>query len=95
MIDYRKYSRMAHLSATELINHVLYPLANLQDLKTRRYRTAALAGELGSSADALIYAGAIARWHLRKYDQINDAANRIREVLTNGEALNHFNAAKN
>ncbi len=55
----------------------------------------ALAGEPGSSADALIYAGAIALWHLQKYDRINDAANRIREVLTNGEALNHFNAAKN
>lgn len=55
---------------------------------------AALAGETGSTYDALVYSGAIALWHLKKFDNLSDAANRIREVLNNGDALRHFNAAK-
>ncbi len=54
---------------------------------------AALAGEAGSTYDALVYSGAIALWHLKKFDNLNDAADKIREALNNGKALSHFNAA--
>ena len=60
---------------------------------------AALRGEKGSTYDALVYSGAIALWHpskgghLKKYDNLPDAAAKIREVLDNGEALKHFEAA--
>ena len=53
----------------------------------------ALGGKQGSTYDALVYAGAIALWHLKKYDTLDDAAKRIREVLDNGSALEHFNNA--
>ena len=55
---------------------------------------AALAGSRGSSYDALVYSGALALWHLQKYDNLADAANRIREVLNNGQALEHFSNAR-
>lgn len=55
---------------------------------------AALNGEHGSTYDALVYSAAIALWHLKKYDQINDAADKVREVLDDGSALAHFNAAR-
>lgn len=55
---------------------------------------AALNGDKGSSRDALVYSGAIALWHLRKADSIQQAAEQIRNVLDNGKALAHFNAAK-
>jgi anthranilate phosphoribosyltransferase len=55
---------------------------------------AALHGEPGSTYDALVYSGAIALWHLKKFDNIKDAADKIREVLNNGSALKHFNAAR-
>jgi anthranilate phosphoribosyltransferase len=54
----------------------------------------ALNGKPGSSYDALVYAGAIALWHLQKYDDLAGAAERIREVLNNGKALEHFNNAR-
>jgi len=54
---------------------------------------AALNGSKGSSYDALVYSGAIALWHLKKYDNLKDAAAKVREVLDNGEALKHFDAA--
>jgi anthranilate phosphoribosyltransferase len=54
----------------------------------------ALNGKPGSSYDALVYAGAIALWHLKKYDRLAGAADRIREVLNNGQALEHFNNAR-
>jgi len=54
---------------------------------------AALNGTKGSSYDALVYSGAIALWHLKKYDNLKDAAAKVREVLDNGEALKHFDAA--
>ncbi len=54
---------------------------------------AALAGKAGSTYDALVYSGAIALWHLKKFNTLNEAASKIREVLNNGEALKHFNAA--
>jgi len=55
---------------------------------------AALEGTQGSSYDALVYSGALALWHLKKYENLRDAAQRIREVLDNGEALGHFNNAR-
>lgn len=55
---------------------------------------AALSGEKGSSYDALVYTAAIALWHLKKYETIKDAANKVRDVLDNGDALKHFNAAQ-
>ncbi len=54
---------------------------------------AALGGEQGSSYDALVYAGALALWHMKKSDNLSDAATQIREVLDNGTALARFNAA--
>ncbi len=55
---------------------------------------AALAGKQGSTYDALVYSAAIALWHLKRYDDIKDAANKVRAVLDNGDALKHFNAAQ-
>ncbi len=55
---------------------------------------AALKGEPGMAYDALVYAGAIALWHLKKHDKLPAAADSIRNVLNNGRALQHFNAAK-
>lgn len=54
---------------------------------------AALNGAAGCSYDALVYAAAIALWHVKKADNINQAADKIRQVLNNGSALRHFNAA--
>ena len=54
----------------------------------------ALAGKQGSTYDALVYSGAIALWHLKKYDTLADAAENVREVLNNGAALEHFNNAR-
>ena len=54
---------------------------------------AALNGEQGSTYDALVYSGAIALWHLKQFDNLQDAAAKVREVLDNGEALKHFEAA--
>jgi anthranilate phosphoribosyltransferase len=53
----------------------------------------ALGGQPGSTYDALVYSGAIALWHLKRHSNLVDAAGRIREVLDNGEALEHFNNA--
>ncbi len=50
-------------------------------------------GAAGSSYDALVYSAAIALWHLKKTQTIKDAAEKVREVLDNGKALQHFNAA--
>ncbi len=55
---------------------------------------AALNGTRGSTYDALVYSAAIALWHLKKYDDIKAAADKVREVLDNGDALQHFNAAQ-
>ena len=55
---------------------------------------AALNGTKGSTYDALVYSAAIALWHLKKYADIKDAANKVREVLDNGNALQHFGAAQ-
>ena len=53
----------------------------------------ALGGRQGSSYDALVYAGALALWHLKKHASLADAAGQVREVLNNGKALEHFNHA--
>ena len=53
----------------------------------------ALNGERGSTYDALVYTAAIALWHLKKYATIKDAADKVRQVLDDGSALKHFNAA--
>ncbi len=52
---------------------------------------AALDGEAGSTFDALVYAGAIALWHLQKADSLQAGADRVRDVLKSGKALEHFN----
>ena len=54
---------------------------------------AALNGEKGSTYDAMVYTASIALWHLKKFEDIKDAAKKVREVLDNGEALKHFDAA--
>jgi anthranilate phosphoribosyltransferase len=54
---------------------------------------AALNGTKGSTYDALVYSSAIALWHLQKCDDMKTAADKVREVLDNGSALQHFNAA--
>jgi len=54
---------------------------------------AALNGEQGSTYDALVYSAAIALWHVKKADNIQQAADMVRTVLDNGSALKHFNAA--
>jgi anthranilate phosphoribosyltransferase len=53
----------------------------------------ALNGERGSTYDALVYTAAIALWHLKKYANIRDAADKVRQVLDDGSALKHFKAA--
>lgn len=54
---------------------------------------AAINGDHGSTYDALVYSASIALWHLKKVDTIKQAAEKVREVLDNGSALKHFNAA--
>ncbi len=54
---------------------------------------AALNGERGSSYDALVYSAAIALWHMKKADNIQQAADMVRAALDNGSALKHFNSA--
>ncbi len=54
---------------------------------------AALNGEQGCAYDALVYAAAIALWHVKKAATVNQAADRVRQVLNDGSALQHFNAA--
>jgi len=54
----------------------------------------ALDGEQGTTYDALVYAGAIALLHLQKHDTLQNAATQIRDVLDNGQALIHFESAK-
>ena len=47
----------------------------------------AMHGALGATRDALVCAGALCLWHLRRRDSLTDAANAVREVLDNGDAL--------
>jgi anthranilate phosphoribosyltransferase len=55
---------------------------------------AALEGKPGSTYDALVYSASIALWHLKKFTEIHDAADHVREVLNSGKALEKFNNGK-
>ena len=55
---------------------------------------AALSGAAGDVRDSLIYAGAIALFHTRKYDDLVAAATTVRAALDNGSALERFNAVR-
>lgn len=54
---------------------------------------AALRGEQGPMRDSLVYAGAIALQQLNKAADLEEAAEKIREVLDSGAALARFEAA--
>ena len=47
---------------------------------------AAMSGTHGPTRDALVSAGALCLWHLRRSESLATAADRIREVLDNGAA---------
>ncbi len=47
----------------------------------------ALRGAHGATRDALVCAGALCLWHLRRRDSLPAAAQAVREVLDNGKAL--------
>ena len=47
----------------------------------------ALRGARGATRDALVCAGALCLWHVRRRDSLTAAADAVREVLDNGEAL--------
>ena len=51
---------------------------------------AALRGAPGATRGALVCAGALCLWHLRRRDSLLAAAQAVREVLDNGAALAHF-----
>lgn len=55
---------------------------------------AALKGEQNITRDALIYAGALCLWHLKRFPTLETAAAQIRNVLDNGSAFETFNKAK-
>jgi len=50
----------------------------------------AMRGAPGATRDALVCAGALCLWHLRRRDPLAAAAHAVREVLDNGEALARF-----
>ena len=47
----------------------------------------ALRGAPGATRDALVCAGALCLWHLRRHDSLTGAADAVRKVLDNGDAL--------
>ncbi|OGI46858.1 MAG: anthranilate phosphoribosyltransferase [Candidatus Muproteobacteria bacterium RBG_16_65_34] len=47
----------------------------------------ALAGKPGPTRDALVYAGALCLWHLKRYDVLPAAADAVRQALDSGQAL--------
>lgn len=53
---------------------------------------AALEGREGPTRDSLVYAGAIALLHLKRYDSLPAAADAVRKVLDSGEALARLKA---
>ncbi len=55
---------------------------------------AALAGAPGATRDALTYAAAICLWQVGRFDTLRAAADRAREVLDSGRALQRFQAAR-
>ena len=50
----------------------------------------AMRGAQGATRDALVCAGALCLWHLRRRGSLTAAAHAVREVLDNGEALARF-----
>ncbi len=54
---------------------------------------AALSGEAGIARDALVYAGAIALWHMQKAEDLVEAASLIRRALDSGSAKDRFMSA--
>lgn len=54
---------------------------------------AALEGSEGAARDSLIYTGAVALTHLKQTSSMEQAANRIRNAIDSGEALEKFEAA--
>ena len=49
-----------------------------------------LAGKAGPARDALVCAGAVCLWHLKRYDTLKEAADAVRYVLDDGSALSRF-----
>ena len=54
---------------------------------------AALSGEKGTMYDSLVYSGAICLTHLKRFNNMSEAANAVRAVLDNGKALDKLKAA--
>lgn len=67
---------------------------NLALQKSVEMGLAALKGEKNITRDALIYAGALCLWHLKRCSTLETAADQIRSVLDNGAAFEHFEQAK-
>jgi anthranilate phosphoribosyltransferase len=55
---------------------------------------AALAGEQGPAFDALVYGASICLYRLERQDSLQAAAEVVRAVLTSGQALARFEAAR-
>jgi anthranilate phosphoribosyltransferase len=49
-----------------------------------------LAGKVGPTRDALVCAGAVCLWHLKRYDTLKEAADAVRAMLDDGSALSRF-----
>lgn len=49
-----------------------------------------LAGKAGPTRDALVCAGAVCLWHVKRYDTLKEAADAVRYVLDDGSALSRF-----
>ena len=49
-----------------------------------------LAGKAGPTRDALVCAGAVCLWHLKRYNTLKEAANAVRYVLDDGSALSRI-----
>jgi anthranilate phosphoribosyltransferase len=52
----------------------------------------ALDGKPGATFDALVYGATLCLWHLKRYRSLAESAQAVREVLSSGKALEHFNA---
>ena len=52
----------------------------------------ALSGESGIFYDGLVYSASLILWHLGKSKTLPSAADRVREVLNSGKALNRLEA---
>jgi anthranilate phosphoribosyltransferase len=50
----------------------------------------ALSGELGMFYDGLVYSASLILWHIGKSETLPLAAERVREVLNSGKALNRL-----